>query len=222
MNTVISVRTLFWTKTSRTFQGLSRTHFPFFKDSIQCKKEPWVYVFFSSTTTWAILSWRSFILGTWESGLDKVSTEIQGLSSNDCNFQRLSRCVRTLSHYWVIVVKLGFHNTIQNMNNDRLVSHRKDIWVAPSSQQTRVRDGPLENLWGGGAVEVQKKYSRKWKLNEKKFLHANYSQKNIHAIHTRNLITKKIPAARKFPSPSPHNFSNGPSLKINITCLRSL
>ena len=103
------VRTLFWTKTSRTFQGLSRTHFAFFKDSIQCKKEIWVYVFFSSTTTWAILSWRSFILGTWESGLDKVSTEIQGLSSTDYNFQGLSRpwtfyfkfqglsrCVRTL------------------------------------------------------------------------------------------------------------------------------
>ena len=85
------VRTLFWTKTSRTFQGLSRTHFAFFKDSIQCKKEIWVYVFFSSTTTWAILSWRSFILGTWEFGLDKVSTEIPWLSSTDCNFQGLSR-----------------------------------------------------------------------------------------------------------------------------------
>ena len=30
------------------------------------------------------------MLGT-ESGLDKVSTEIQGLSSIDCNFQGLSR-----------------------------------------------------------------------------------------------------------------------------------
>ena len=37
-----------------------------------------------------------------------------------------------------------------------------------------IRDGPLENLWGGGgAGEVQKKKSRKGKLNEKKFLHAN-------------------------------------------------
>ena len=63
-------------------QGLSRTHFPFFKDSIQCKK----CLEFSSTTTWAILSWRSFMLGT-QSGLDKVSIEIQGLSSIDCNFQ---------------------------------------------------------------------------------------------------------------------------------------
>ena len=68
--TVDGVRTLFWTKTSRTFQRLPRTHFPFFKDSVQCKKEIWVYVFFSSTTTWAILSWKSFILGTWEFGLD--------------------------------------------------------------------------------------------------------------------------------------------------------
>ena len=105
-----------------SFQGLSRTHFAFFKDSIQCKKEPWVYVFFSSTTTWAILSWRSFILGTWESGLDKVSTEIQGLSSTDCNFQGLSRpwtfyfkfqglsrCVRTL-----LPLHLHLHLLIEN------------------------------------------------------------------------------------------------------------
>ena len=34
-----------------------------------------------------------------------------------------------------------------------------------------LRDGPLENLWGG-AGEVQKKNSRKGKLNEKKFMHA--------------------------------------------------
>ena len=27
------------------------------------------------------------LLVTWESGLDKASTEIQGLSSTDCNFQ---------------------------------------------------------------------------------------------------------------------------------------
>ena len=38
----------------------------------------------------------------------------------------------------------------------------------------RIRDGPLENLsGGGGADEVQKKCSRKAKLNEKKFMHAN-------------------------------------------------
>ena len=34
--------------------------------------------------------------------------------------------------------------------------------------QPIIRDGPIENLWGGGrAGEVLKKYSRKGKLNEK-------------------------------------------------------
>ena len=49
-----------------------------------------------------------------------------------------------------------------------------------------MRNGPLENLWhwwgggrggrgggGGGVGEVQNKYSRKGKLDEKKVMHAN-------------------------------------------------
>ena len=67
----------------------------------------------------------------------------------------------------------------------------KIIWVSPTKVVTlhitdmkgyyvvghhvgalQLRDRPLENLWGG-AGEVQKKNSRKGKLNEKKFLHAN-------------------------------------------------
>ena len=46
-----------------------------------------------------------------------------------------------------------------------------------------VRDGPLEDLWGGGGEgggRSTKKYSRKGKLNEK--------------IHTRRLILKNIHA----------------------------
>ena len=38
----------------------------------------------------------SLLLSTWQSELDKVRTEIQELSSIDCNFQGLSRCVWTL------------------------------------------------------------------------------------------------------------------------------
>ena len=41
-----------------------------------------------------------------------------------------------------------------------------------------LRDGPLENLWGGGGRST-KKYSRKGNLNEKK-------------IHARQLILKNI------------------------------
>ena len=38
----------------------------------------------------------------------------------------------------------------------------------------------------------------------------NYSCYGLQKIHTRNLMMKKIPAARTFPSspPPPHNFSN--------------
>ena len=57
---VCRVGTLFLTINSRTFEGHSRLHFPFFKDSIQCKNELWVYVFFSSSITWVILSRGSF------------------------------------------------------------------------------------------------------------------------------------------------------------------
>ena len=69
-------------------KDFSRTLFPFFKDSNQCEKEPWVYVFF------VVRQHEKFYpeglsvfapLGTWESGLAKVCT--------DCNFQGLSRCV---------------------------------------------------------------------------------------------------------------------------------
>ena len=38
--------------------------------------------------------------------------------------------------------------------------------------EVTIMDGPLENLWGGGAGQVQKKYSRKGKLNVKKIMHA--------------------------------------------------
>ena len=104
------VHTLFWTKNSQTFQGLSRTDFPFLKDLIQCKKEPWVCLF------WSFPNMSNFILkvflhlllfGTWESeGLDKVSTKIRGLFSTDCNFQGLSRtfkvCANPDCYNWLI------------------------------------------------------------------------------------------------------------------------
>ena len=65
---------------------------------------------------------------------------------------------------------------IENFKNNREIirenafKHKKKKCVL----QTLLRDGPLENLWGGGGGgEVQKKYWREGKLNEKKFMHAN-------------------------------------------------
>ena len=62
-----------------------------------------------------------------------------------------------------------------------------------------IRDGPLENLSGGGGVgagEVQKKYSRKGKLNEKIFM--LWPKKNSYKEFDNE---KNIPAVRKFSSP---------------------
>ena len=60
------------------------------------------------------------------------------------------------------------------------------------SMKIEFRDGPLENLWGwgGGAGEVQKKYSRKRKLNEKNSCMSvnpkKYSCYGLKKIHTTN------------------------------------
>ena len=67
-----------------------------------------------------------------------------------------------------------------------------------------------------GAGEVQKKYSRKGKLNEKnsgapintKTIFMPWPKTNSYKEIDKE---KKIPAVRKFPSP--HNFFNGRSLK---------
>ena len=50
-----------------------------------------------------------------------------------------------------------------------------DFWVvAQRLRRNGLRDGPLENLSGGGGERRTKKnYSRKGKLNEKKIMHAN-------------------------------------------------
>ena len=77
-----------------------------------------------------------------------------------------------------------------------------------------LRDGPLENLWGGRAK--YKKKSRKGKLNEKNSCTPiNPKKYSCYGLKKKSYKEfddeKKIPAARKFPSP-PHNFCNGPSL----------
>ena len=79
-----------------------------------------------------------------------------------------------------------------------------------------LRDGTLENVWGGEGGEEQKKYSRKGKLNEKNSCTPinpkKYSCYGLKKIHTKNLITKKNSCCSKIPH-SPNNFSNDPSLR---------
>ena len=55
------VCTLFLNKKFKDFSRTFKDTFPIFKDSIQCKKDSWDCIFFSSSKTWAILSWMSFL-----------------------------------------------------------------------------------------------------------------------------------------------------------------
>ena len=80
-----------------------------------------------------------------------------------------------------------------------------------------IRDGPLENLWGGGGRAKYKKIFAQGKIKWKK-IHAHqliikkYSCYGLKKIYTRNLITKNNSCGSKIPLP-PHKFSNGPSLR---------
>ena len=63
--------------------------------------------------------------------------------------------------------------------------------VSAKSKRGLIRDGPLENLWGGGGG-LQRKYSRKGKLNEKKFHARQLTQKNIIHATTYKKFTQGI------------------------------
>ena len=53
-------------------------------------------------------------------------------------------------------------------------------------------------MGGGGGGEVQKQYSRKGKLHEKKFMHANYPKKNSYKEFDNE---KKFPRLENSPPP---------------------
>ena len=82
-----------------------------------------------------------------------------------------------------------------------------------------IRDGPLENLWGGGGEgmdEVQKKYSCKGKLNEKNSCTPinpkNYSCYGLKKNSYEEFDDEKNSCGSKIPH-LPHNFSNCSSLR---------
>ena len=73
----------------------------------------------------------------------------------------------------------------------------------------------------GGAGEVQKKYSRKGILNEKKIHARQLILKNIFMLWPEKNSYKEFDDEKKFPRlenspPPPHNVSNGPSLKSTL------
>ena len=70
-------------------------------------------------------------------------------------------------------------------------------------------------MGGGGGGEVEKKYSRKGKLNEKNSCNPKkYLCYGLKAIHSRTLIRKKKFLRLENSPPPPDNFSNGPFLRL--------
>ena len=63
--------------------------------------------------------------------------------------------------------------THTTMNN---IFHHRLLWLKWKAAKGTLRDG------GGGAGEVQEKYSRKGKLNEEKIHARQITLKNIHAM----------------------------------------
>ena len=129
--TIHSVRALFWTKNSRTFQGpilFSRTPF-----STKKSRESMPFLVLPQHEQLYREGLSVFApLGTWESGLDKISTEIQGLSSTDCNFHGLSKpwifilkfkdfqgaCEPTIQvRRWIVQIGLVFNGMINSILN---------------------------------------------------------------------------------------------------------
>ena len=102
-------------------------HFSHFWRTPFSAKKSLESVFFGSSTTWVILSQRSFCVCSFSLKFYlsyKFSIEIQGLSSTDCNFQGLSRCVRTL---WLVMPHGQFASTNQKHHSD-LGSHASSVW----------------------------------------------------------------------------------------------
>ena len=130
---------------------------------------------------------------------------------NHCNWYSI-HC----PHWPNWIDKKENHSILPPLRNVRRIY----LSTSPVAGVTRLsrplKDGPLENLRGGGG-EVQKKYLRKGKLNEKKnhVRQLTLKKYSYHVlkkkIHTSNLITKTNSYGPKIPHPH-HNFSNGPSL----------
>ena len=89
------VRTHFWTTKFKDFSRTFKNTFPIFQGLHSVRKRAFnlcLFQFFQNMSNFILKVFPCLLLlVTWESGLDKVSTEFQGVSSTDYNFQELSR-----------------------------------------------------------------------------------------------------------------------------------
>ena len=99
---------------------------------------------------------------------------------------------------------------------------RKHLWII-----LPVREGPLENLWGGGGREIKKTNIRARETEMKKNSCTPINPKKYSCYGLKKNSYPEFDNEKKIlrlenspPAPTPHNFSNGPSLKA--ICVSSL
>ena len=125
-NRPFKVRTLFWTKNSRTFKD---TYTIF--QALYLVNKSLESVFFSSSTSShqeqfypegrSVFAPLRLFRTVWF-GITLACTEITGISSTNCNSQGLSRCVQTLA--LLQLVKLGTLRSDNGDANERSLKNR--------------------------------------------------------------------------------------------------
>ena len=171
-------------KIHKDFSKTFKDTFPTFQGLLSVQKRALslcLFQFFHNKSNFILKVFPcSLLLGTWESGLDKVSTEIQGLSSTDCNFQGLSRP-------WIFILKFKDYqrllSCVQTMNIDHNISLLLHVvfcrWWGQDRRITysTLTERFVQELWSITAVQTTE---MTWWLHNNfsfSFLHAQFSEK---------------------------------------------
>ena len=158
-----------------------------------------------------------------------ISTLTQTISGATFMKSTVNRRLWTFNHCnWYSIHCPHWPNWIDKKENHSILPPLRNVRriylsTSPVAGVTRLsrplKDGPLENLWGGGegGRRSTKKIFAQGKIKWKKKSCTPINPKKIFIpcpkkkIHTWNLITKTNSYGPKIPHPH-HNFSNGPSL----------
>ena len=125
-NRPYKVRTLFWTKNSRTFKDT----YTIFQALYLVKKEPWVCLFqlFHIITAGAILSWRSFCICSFKALQNCLVWNNVSMHRNHRNFQHQLQFSRTFKVRATLaplqLVKLGTLRSDNGDANERSLKNR--------------------------------------------------------------------------------------------------
>ena len=164
-------------------------------------KKPWVCVFFLklfyNVSNLVLKVFQCLLpVGTWESGLDKFSTEIQRLSTTDCNFQGFSR-------RWIFILKFeDFQDACQPYSTlpstDTFVWRVRRSWYRHSQEMTNSelllswKTWDTDTGWRSGEIELDKLTQI-----DENFVTKNIQKKSSDRKSTNKINSKLFSLSRK-------------------------